>query len=156
MMASVQGFRRVKRKKQMERWVVYALISMACAGVTAVIAKIGLRDITGELGLTVRTLFVAVFVLIFAAVTVPIAQWSTIRWHNLWWLAASGIATAGSWVFYYKAIKMGDVSKVALIDKGSVVVAVVLAALFLGESVTWPMAIGSVLVVAGVFVMAHG
>lgn len=140
----------------MERWVVYALLAMACAGVTAVIAKIGLRDITGELGLTVRTLFVTAFVLLFACVTVPVAQFRTISWYNIWWLAASGVATAGSWVFYYKALKIGDVSKVALIDKGSVVVAIVLAVVFLGEAVTWPMVIGSVLVVSGVYVMAHG
>ena len=140
----------------MERWVVYALLAMSCAGLTAVIAKIGLRDITGELGLTVRTLFVTAFVLLFACVTVPVAQFRTISWYNIWWLAASGVATAGSWVFYYKALKIGDVSKVALIDKGSVVVAIVLAVVFLGEAVTWPMVIGSVLVVSGVYVMAHG
>ena len=140
----------------MERWVVYALLSMGFAGCTAVIAKIGLSNITGELGLTVRTVFVSVFVLLFAVWMVPLEQFRTIRWHNIWWLAASGIATALSWIFYYKAIKIGDVSKVALIDKGSVVVSIILATLILGETITWPMVIGSVLVVSGVYVMAHG
>lgn len=139
----------------MERWVLYALLSMTFAGFTAVIAKLGLSNITGELGLTVRTLFVSAFVLIFAAFMVPVEQFRLLRWSNLWWLAASGAATALSWIFYYKAIKIGDVSKVALIDKGSVVVAIVLAALILGETITWKMAIGSLLIVAGVYVMAR-
>ncbi len=140
----------------MERWVLYALLSMGFAGFTAVIAKIGLSNITGELGLTVRTIFVSAFVLLFAVFMVPFEQFGTIRWHNSWWLAVSGAATALSWIFYSKAIKIGDVSKVALIDKGSVVVSIVLAMLILGESITWPMALGSILVVSGVYVMAHG
>jgi transporter family protein len=139
----------------MERWVLYALLSMGFAGITAVIAKLGLANITGELGLTVRTLFVSAFVLLFAAFMVPIEQFRTVRWHNIGWLAASGAATALSWIFYYKAIKIGDVSKVALIDKGSVVVAIILAVVFLGETLTWSMAIGSALIIAGVYVMAR-
>lgn len=139
----------------MNRWVFYALLSMGFAGVTAVIAKIGLRNITGEIGLTVRTVFVSLFVFLFAVFMVPPDQFRTIRWHNLWWLAASGAATALSWIFYYKAIKIGDVSKVALIDKGSVVVALLLAVMFLGETLTWSMAIGSALIVAGIYVMAR-
>lgn len=139
----------------MGRWIVYALLSMSFAGFTAVIAKLGLSNISSELGLTVRTLFVGVFVLIFAALMVPIDQFKQLRWNNIWWLAASGGATALSWIFYYKAIKIGDVSKVALIDKGSVVVAIILATVILGESITWRMALGSLLIVAGVYIMAR-
>ena len=68
----------------------------------------------------------------------------------------SGVTTALSWVFYYKAIKMGEVSTVALIDKGSVVVALVLAVLLLGETLTWPKVAGGALIVAGLFVIARG
>ncbi len=139
----------------MERWVLYALLSMSFAGVTAVIAKLGLANITGELGLTVRTIFVSAFVLLFAAFMVPIDQFRQLRWHNLWWLAASGVATALSWIFYYKAIKIGDVSKVALIDKGSVVVAIILATVILGEAITWRMAAGSLCIVLGIYIMAR-
>ncbi|MFZ9858918.1 MAG: EamA family transporter [Roseiflexaceae bacterium] len=139
----------------MERWILYALLSMGFAGITAVIAKTGLSHITGELGLTVRTVFVSLFIFLFAAFMVPIDQFRTVRWHNIGWLAASGAATALSWIFYYKAIKIGDVSKVALIDKGSVVVAIILAVVFLGETLTWSMAIGSALIIAGVYVMAR-
>jgi transporter family protein len=139
----------------MERWILYALLSMGFAGITAVIAKIGLSHITGELGLTVRTVFVSLFIFLFASFMVPIDQFRTVRWHNIGWLAASGAATALSWIFYYKAIKIGDVSKVALIDKGSVVVAIILAVVFLGETLTWSMTIGSALIIAGVYVMAR-
>jgi transporter family protein len=139
----------------MDRWVVYALASMAFAGFTSVVAKLGLTGISGELGLTVRTLFVAGFVFAFAAVAVNRAEVQLLTWQNLAWLAVSGITTAASWVFYYKAIKEGEVSTVALIDKGSFVVAVVLAWLILGEQITWRTAAGAGLIVAGLVVVAR-
>jgi transporter family protein len=67
----------------MERWILYALLSMGFAGVTAVIAKIGLSHITGELGWTVRTVFVLLFILLFTAVIAPINQFRAVRWHNI-------------------------------------------------------------------------
>ena len=139
----------------MERWVGYAVVSMLFAGCTSVVAKHGLAGISGELGLAVRTLFVAVFVLGFAAVAVPRAELAGLTTHNYFWLGLSGATTAVSWVFYYKAIKEGEVSTVALIDKGSFLVAVVLAALFLGERITGRTAAGSTLILAGLFVVAR-
>jgi len=110
----------------MERWIAYAFISMAFAGFTSVIAKLGLTGISSDLGLAIRTCFVFVFVLMFAAAVVPTAQLSSVTWQNVLWLGLSGVTTAVSWVFYYKAIKAGDVSTVALIDKGSVIVALLM------------------------------
>ena len=110
----------------MEKWVAYAFVSMFFAGFTSVIAKMGLAGISGELGLTIRTLFVCGFVLI----------------------------TALSWIFYYKALKAGDVATVALIDKGSVVVAMLLAWLVLREVITLRMVAGAALIVAGLLVIA--
>jgi transporter family protein len=138
-----------------ERWVMFALISMAFAGFTSVIAKQGLEGISGELGLAVRTGFVAVFVLGFAAVTVAREQVGTLGRHNLVWLGLSGVTTAVSWVFYYKALKLGEVSTIALIDKGSFVVAVVLAWLVLGERITLRVALGSLLILAGLIVVSR-
>jgi transporter family protein len=80
----------------MERWVVYAIISMIFAGFTSVIAKQGLVNITGELGLVVRTCFVFLFVIAFAVLAVPRAQFSTLSTKNLTWLGLSGITTAVS------------------------------------------------------------
>jgi transporter family protein len=139
----------------MEKWIVYACISMFFAGFTSVIAKMGLSDISSELGLTVRTLFVCLFVLMFAAWAVPIEQVSEIKQKNLLWLGLSGVTTALSWIFYYKALKLGDVATVALIDKGSVVVAMLLAYIVLREVITVRMLAGAALIIAGLVVIAR-
>jgi transporter family protein len=73
---------------------------------------------------------------------------------NLWWLGLSGVTTALSWIFYYKAIKEGDVATVALIDKGSVLIAMLMAWLLLKEVITLRMMIGAGLIVAGLAVIA--
>ncbi len=140
----------------MERWVLYAFLSMFFAGFTSVIAKMGLAGISADLGLAVRTCFVFLFVLMFAGVVVPVDQLKTLTRENVLWLAVSGVTTAFSWVFYYKAIKMGEVSTVALIDKGSVVVAMILAAVILHEVLTPAKLIGCGLIVAGLLVIARG
>lgn len=138
----------------MEKWVLYAVLAMFFAGFTSVIAKIGLSGISGELGLSVRTLFVSVFVLGFAAIAVPLQDWSTLNRHNLLWLGVSGLTTTLSWIFYYKALKIGDVASVALIDKGSVVVAIFLAWLLLKEVIGVRIILGALLIVAGLVVIA--
>lgn len=140
----------------MEKWILYAIISMAFAGFTSVIAKLGLVGISGDLGLAVRTCFVFAFVLIFASIVVPVEQLRSLTWRNVMWLALSGVTTAGSWVFYYKAIKLGEVSTVALIDKASVVVALLLAWLLLGEALTPAKLIGGAMMLGGLLVIARG
>lgn len=138
----------------MERWIIYAIISAVFAGFTSVVAKQGLVGISSELGLTVRTLFVCVFVLVFATVAVNPAEIKSLHKVNFIWLGISGITTAGSWIFYYKALKMGDVATVALIDKGSVVIAILLAWWLLKEAITLQTALGALLIMAGLFVIA--
>lgn len=139
----------------MKTWVIYAIISMVFAGFTSVIAKLGLMGISSELGLSIRTAFVFIFVLVFAVVTVPSSQLAALGRGNYLWLGLSGITTAVSWIFYYKAIKEGQVSTVALIDKGSVVVAILLAALILKEQITGRIIIGAALMVAGLLIIAR-
>ncbi|OGB24864.1 MAG: hypothetical protein A3I66_13750 [Burkholderiales bacterium RIFCSPLOWO2_02_FULL_57_36] len=139
----------------MEKWIAYAFISMFFAGFTSVIAKMGLTGITGELGLTIRTIFVCGFVLAFAAWAVPARDLATVGTRNFLWLGLSGVTTALSWIFYYKALKLGDVATVALIDKGSVVVAMLMAWLVLREVITLRMLIGAALIVAGLIVIAR-
>jgi transporter family protein len=140
----------------MEKWILYAVISMAFAGFTSVIAKMGLSGISGDLGLAVRTCFVFGFVLLFAGVVVPATDWKLLTGRNLLWLGLSGVTNACSWVFYYRAIKLGEVSTVALIDKGSVVVALLLAWLLLGESITAAKLVGGGLILGGLVVIARG
>jgi bacterial/archaeal transporter family protein len=137
----------------MEKWVFYAFLSMIFAGFTSVIAKMGLAGISGELGLTVRTLFVSLFVLGFAAIAVPMNDYSLLNRTNILWLSLSALTTTLSWIFYYKALKLGDVATVALIDKGSVVVAILLAWLLLKEVITLRILIGGALIVGGLLVM---
>jgi len=139
----------------MEKWILYALISMVFAGFTAVIAKLGLTGISGDLGLAIRTCFVFVFTLLFAAAVVPRTDLSAASASNVAWLGLSAITTTVSWVFYYKAIKLGEVSSVALIDKGSVVVSVLLAVVILREALTTQKLVGAALVVSGIVVIAR-
>jgi bacterial/archaeal transporter family protein len=137
----------------MERWIIYAFVSMFFAGFTSVVAKQGLVGISGELGLTVRTVFVFLFVALFATATIAPSEISLLRKENFIWLGLSGVTTALSWVFYYKALKLGDVATVALIDKGSVIVAVFLAWLILKEVITIRIILGACLMMLGLFVI---
>jgi transporter family protein len=138
----------------MERWVVDALLAMLFAGVTAVVAKQGLEGVSAELGLAVRTCFVFAFVLFFAAWQGVAAEARSLPAKNAAWLAGSAVTTAASWVFYYRALKAGSVATVSIIDKGSFVVAVLLAALLLGERITPRVAAGCVLVASGLILAA--
>jgi len=138
----------------MERWVIYAFISMFFAGFTSVIAKQGLVGISSELGLTLRTIFVFIFVLVFATMFVSPLEARNLQKMNYFWLGISGATTALSWIFYYKALKVGDVATVALIDKGSVVIAIILAWLLLKEAITLRLIVGAAFIVAGLFVIA--
>jgi transporter family protein len=135
---------------------MYAFISMLFAGLTSVIAKKGLDGISGDLGITIRTGFVFLFVLLFAAFVVPAKDWASLKIPNWLWLGGSAITTTLSWIFYYRAIKLGEVSTVALIDKGSVVVSVLLALWLLHEPLTTAKSIGALLIVGGLFVIARG
>ena len=139
----------------MKPWVTYAMISMVFAGFTSVIAKMGLSGISGELGLFVRTSFVFVFVLAFAFFAVPRTEVLQLTGANLLWLGMSGVTTSLSWIFYYKALKDGEVSTIALIDKASMVVAVVLAYFILKEQITWRTVAGGALMIAGLLVIAR-
>lgn len=139
----------------MERWVLYAIAAMLFAGFTSVIAKLGLANISGDLGLAIRTVFVFVMVFIFAAIAVPISDLQQLTTKNVFWLGLSGLTTTASWIFYYKAIKIGDVSTVALIDKGSVVVALLLSWWVLHESLSTNKLVGCALILVGLVVIAR-
>ena len=140
----------------MKQWVLYAFISMFFAGFTSVIAKHGLEGISGDLGLVVRSCFVFCFVLMFGAAVVPLNEVRAVQLHNLLWLGLSGVTTAVSWVFYYKAIKAGEVSTVTLIDKGSVVVALLLAGWLLHEALSPAKLVGCGFILVGLLVIARG
>lgn len=139
----------------MKQWIGYALLSMVFAGVTSVIAKLGLTGISAELGLAVRTAMVFLLVIGFAVVAVPAGEIASLTRQNLFWLGLSAVATTLSWVFYYKALKDGEVSKLALIDKGSIIIAVLLAAVILKEHITTRTLVGAGFILIGLFVLAR-
>lgn len=138
----------------MERWVIYAFLSMFFAGFTSVIAKQGLVGISAEVGLTIRTIFVFIFVILFAMTAIASTEITLLRKENFFWLGLSGITTALSWIFYYKALKLGDVATVVLIDKGSVIIAMLLAWLLLKELITLRMVLGATFMLLGLIIIS--
>jgi transporter family protein len=134
-------------------WVQFALGSAFFAGLTAVFGKIGVAGINSNLATFIRTL---VILAVTAAILSLRQEWqpdAPIQPRTWLFLVLSGIATGLSWLCYYRALQLGPVSKVAPIDKLSVVFAILLGLLFIGESLSWPIAIGGGLIVAGSIVM---
>ncbi len=134
-------------------WILYALGSMLFAGLTSVIAKFGLKNVPSDLGLAIRTSMVFVFVWINALAFRHTQHMGNFTKKDIVFLCASGITTAISWIFYYRAIKMGDVSVIASIDKCSLVITIILAFFFLHEPITPKVLIGAGLITAGTVVL---
>lgn len=138
----------------MEKWVSYAVISMLFAGLTSVIAKFGLKNVSGDTGLAVRTIVVFILIWANALFFQDVRQFRNLDKSAVLFLAVSGITTSLSWIFYYRAIKIGPVSQVALIDKGSIVIALLLSVWILKEPLSIKTVAGAVLIVAGLLVIA--
>jgi transporter family protein len=135
-------------------WLSWALLSAGFAGLTAVLAKVGVKDVNSNLATAVRTSVILVFAWLVAAFSnrQPLHTITTRTWV---FLALSGLATGASWLCYFRALQLGQASKVAPVDKLSVVVAMALAAIFLGESLTWVHWLGGILIVAGAVILAR-
>ena len=144
----------------MERWKLYAFAAALFAGLTSVIAKAGLKVLGADLGLAVRTVFVFTFIMLNTWLwTSPAKATAALQqagWRPIGLLALSGMTTTLSWVCYYRAMKEGTVSYVSLVDKGSILVTLVLSVLLLGEPFTWRIAGGAALIVTGLLVLAGG
>lgn len=137
----------------MKNWVLFALISMFFAGLTSVIAKMGLKNVSSDTGLAVRTLSVVVVVAVNAFFFQSAKEFRNLSVNDWIILSVSGITAGLSWIFYFRAVKLGDVSQVALIDKGSIVITVLLSIFILNEQFTWKMAVGGGLIIAGLLVL---
>ncbi len=134
-------------------WKYYALLSAVFAAATAVLAKVGVKGISGNVATAIRTvvvLFMAWGIILLSGELKEVKQLSRI---NLIFLVLSGIATGLSWIFYFKALETGDVSKVAPIDKLSVAIAMGLSFVFLKEPMELKTILGGLLIVAGTFVI---
>ena len=130
-------------------WLLLSVVSAIAAGVTSVFAKAGLEEVPSHLGNALRTGIVLVL-------SVGLLLWSgehqkTASLNGRAWLflTLSGVATAVSWVAYFKALSIGEATRVTAIDKASLVVTMVLAILFLGERFSWKAGLGVALIVAG-------
>lgn len=135
-------------------WLGWSLLSALFAALTAILAKLGVKGVDSNLATAVRTTVVLVFAWGVALATGPVATVLTLGRRTWLFLALSGIATGLSWLCYFRALQLGDASRVAPIDKLSVVGVLLFAALFLGEPLTWKTALGGGLIVAGAVVLA--
>ncbi len=130
-------------------WKIYALLSAFFAATTAILAKVGIKGINANLATAIRTVVIVFIAWGIILATGEVKEIKTLTKHNLIFLALSGVATGLSWIFYFKALEKGDVSKVAPIDKLSVAIALGLAFLILKEPIEAKTLIGALLVVAG-------
>jgi transporter family protein len=128
-------------------------LSALFAGLTAVLAKVGVKDVDSNLATAIRTVVILVFAWSIALVRNEQAL-STVSRRAWLFLVLSGLATGASWLCYFRALQLGEASRVAPVDKLSVVVAMVLAVLFLGERPTWQHWVGGALIVSGSVVLA--
>lgn len=134
-------------------WFHWALLAGFFAGITAVLAKAGTKDIEPNLATAIRTTVVLALAWgIVLAAGAP--AWKTLSGRAVAFLVLSGLATGLSWLCYFRALHLGEASSVAPVDKLSVVFAVAFAALFLGERLVWQHWVGGVLIVAGAVIIA--
>ena len=134
-------------------WLLFALGSALCAGLTSILAKIGIKNTDSNLATALRTVIVLLFSWIMVFVVGSQRTIDLISTRSLVFLILSGAATGASWLCYFKALQLGDVNKVAPIDKSSTILTILLAFLFLRETPTLWMGIGVVLLAAGTYLM---
>ena len=135
-------------------WLPWALLSAVFAAATAILAKIGVSGIDSNLATAIRTTVILIFSWAIALSLEKHHAISEISRRSWLFLVLSGIATGLSWLCYFRALQLGPASSVAPVDKLSVVVVIVAAWLFLGESLTPQKAVGGVLITAGAVVLA--
>jgi transporter family protein len=135
-------------------WFAWALLSALFAGLTAILAKIGVAGVDSNLATAIRTTVVLVFTWGIALATTNPATALSLPRHTWVYLILSGLATGLSWLCYFRALQLGEASRVAPVDKLSVVFAIALAVIVLREQLTWHQWLGGGLVVAGAMVLA--
>lgn len=134
-------------------WVIYAFGSAFFAGITAILAKCGIKKTDSSLATAIRTIVVLIFAWLMVFVTHAYTSLSNVSLTTLLFLILSGLATGASWLCYFKALQLGDINKVVPIDKSSTIMTMVLAMLFLGEEVTWLKVLCIVLIGSGTYLM---
>ena len=134
-------------------WFVFALLSAVFAALSSILAKVGIEGVNSNLATALRTIVVLAMAWGMVFLTNAQGGISAISKKSWLFLVLSGLATGASWLCYYKALQMGEASKVVPIDKLSVVITLILAFVFLHESFTSKSVIGAVLITAGTLIM---
>ena len=134
-------------------WVLYAFGSALFAGLTAILAKCGIRKTDSTVATAIRTIVVLAFSWGMVFLVGSEAQLAEISGRTLLFLVLSGLATGASWLCYFRGLQIGDVNKVVPVDKSSTVLTILLAVLFLHETPSWTRGIGMVCIAAGTYLM---
>lgn len=134
-------------------WVLYAFGSALFAGLTAILAKCGIRKTDSTVATAIRTIVVLAFSWGMVFLVGSEAQLAEISGRTLLFLVLSGLATGASWLCYFRALQIGDVNKVVPVDKSSTVLTILLAVLSLHETLSWTRGIGMVCIAAGTYLM---
>lgn len=134
-------------------WIVYALLSAIFAAFTSILAKIGIENINSNLATAIRTVVVLIMAWGIVFINGSLNQVSNISQKSWLFLILSGVATGLSWLFYYKALQLGEASKVVPIDKFSVVITMILAFVILKEAASVKTILGGIFITIGTFIM---
>ena len=134
-------------------WFVFAILSAVFASLTSILAKVGIEGVNSNLATAIRTLVVVLMAWLMVFITNAQGGLSSISKKSWLFLILSGLATGASWLCYYKALQMGEASKVVPIDKLSVVITLILAFVFLHEQFTIKSIIGCILIGVGTLLM---
>ena len=134
-------------------WWIYALLSATFAALTAIFAKIGIKGVDTDLATGIRTVVILILAWILVFAKGSQSTLSSLTRINWIFLILSGCATGFSWICYFKALQLGRVSQVAPVDKLSVAISITLAAIFLGEPLTFKTISAALLIIAGTFIL---
>ena len=134
-------------------WMVFAILSAVLAALTSILAKVGIEGVPSNLATGIRTIVVVAMSWVMVFVTNQQGGIADISRKSWIFLILSGLATGASWLCYYRALQIGEASKVVPIDKMSVVLTLIMAFVFLHEQFTWKSAVGSVLITVGTLIM---
>jgi len=135
-------------------WIYWSLLSALFAGATAVLAKVGVSGVDSNLATAIRTGVILVFSWLVAYATAPAAALRNLTSRTWIFLILSGLATGLSWLCYFRALQLGEASRVAPVDKLSVAFVILFSALFLGERLTVARGAGGLLIMAGAIILA--
>ena len=135
-------------------WLLFAFLSALFAALTAILGKIGVANINSNLATAIRSVVITLFAWAIVFLGKDFHGFSSISKHSLLFLILSGLTTGISWLFYFKALQLGDVSKVVPIDRLSVALVILVGALFLSEKITLNVVLGSILMTAGAILIA--